>query len=180
MNRHYALILCVVLLLTSCSSTQTPSTDSSHNTSSTQASNEHINTAAPRQESNAPTVAELRKFPAVMCEASASKPREVRARHIPFEVPPYASESQWRAAYAKALDAKSKLQAGEPFEQVESKYGLGASSRGGKGGDLGFFKAGVMVPEFERMAFCLPRGSFSPIFASDFGFHILEVTNVRP
>ena len=36
-----------------------------------------------------------------------------------------------------------------------------------------------LVPEFERVAFCLPQGEISPVFRTVFGFHVLQVTGVR-
>lgn len=48
-----------------------------------------------------------------------------------------------------------------------------------KGGELGFFERGQMVPEFEAMAFKLKSDSVSPIIQTDFGYHILQLIERR-
>lgn len=125
------------------------------------------------------TRAELLRSPHVTCDKFAQDRQQVRARHIVVETPPSPTDAQLRAAYEKALNAKAAISDGENFERVEALYSNGASSRGVNGGDLDFFKRGVMVPEVDLIAFCIPVNEMSPVFASPFGFHILQVTAVR-
>ncbi len=59
------------------------------------------------------------------------------------------------------------------FEEVANAYSDDPSAE--RGGDLGFFGRGEMVPEFDRVAFATPIGQVSDVFASPFGYHILKV-----
>jgi parvulin-like peptidyl-prolyl isomerase len=75
-------------------------------------------------------------------------------------------------ARARAAEALKKLKRGAPFEDVVRQYSdePGAASRGG---DLGKFPSGVMVPEFEAEVVRTPVGKISDVFETPFGFHIL-------
>ena len=60
------------------------------------------------------------------------------------------------------------------FEDAAKKYSEDASNAG-KGGDLGFFKKGMMVPEFEKVAFSLKnKGDLSGIVKTQFGEHVIQ------
>jgi parvulin-like peptidyl-prolyl isomerase len=99
-------------------------------------------------------------------------PERVRARQIVKNVDETATRE---AALAAIQEAEAALAQGEEFGAVADKY----SDCGGNGGDLGWFAPGVMVDEFEEIAFKLPVGERSPIFETRFGFHIVEVTERR-
>jgi parvulin-like peptidyl-prolyl isomerase len=68
---------------------------------------------------------------------------------------------------------KMLVEKGESFEELARTWSEDPSAE--RGGDLGFFGKGDMVPEFEAVAFSLPVGQISPVFASPFGFHIVRV-----
>jgi peptidyl-prolyl cis-trans isomerase SurA len=93
-------------------------------------------------------------------------------------VTPQASDSARTAARAKLEEAMKELRAGADFETVARKY---TEEPGGKerGGDLGWFRSGAMVREFDQMAFALRVGEISPIIETSFGFHIIKVEKVR-
>ena len=136
-------------------------------------------TAKVEQKTGEVELKELLKYPDMVCDSRARVRKEVRARHVAVELSAPRSESAIRQAYSKAMKARAELLRGVPFEKVEAKYSAGAASRGVNGGDLGFFKRGVMVPDFEKAAFCLPVKELSPVLPSDFGFHIIQVTAIR-
>ncbi len=75
---------------------------------------------------------------------------------------------------AKAKEVQDKLAAGEAFEDLAKIYSTDTGTRD-VGGDLGWFPRGMMVPEFEQVAFSLETGHTSEPVKSDFGYHIIRV-----
>ncbi|MDL1958703.1 MAG: peptidylprolyl isomerase [Deltaproteobacteria bacterium] len=103
-----------------------------------------------------------------------TSPESVKACHILLKVPEGADEKAWKEAESKAKDIKKKLENGEDFAELAKKYSDDPGSKN-KGGDLGFFTKGRMVPEFESAAFSLKPGEMSGPVKTDFGYHIIEV-----
>lgn len=77
----------------------------------------------------------------------------------------------------EAKDVQAQLKAGAPFEEVAKKSSVDSSAA--KGGDLGWFGKGAMVPAFEKVALALKEGEVSGIVKTDFGFHIIKLTGKR-
>lgn len=72
----------------------------------------------------------------------------------------------------------AELTKGASFEELAKEHSIGPSAE--KGGDLGFFAKGQMVPEFEKAAFALEKGSYSkePV-QTQFGWHIILLKDRR-
>lgn len=68
-----------------------------------------------------------------------------------------------------------RLKAGESFEALAMNYSI--DSTAASGGDLGYFAKGTMVPEFEDAAFSLEVGKLSDVVKTDFGYHIILVSD---
>lgn len=68
-------------------------------------------------------------------------------------------------------DVLKKLNEGVSFEDLAAKFSLCPSGK--KGGDLGSFSRGQMVPEFEEAAFGLDVGGVSAPVKTQFGFHLI-------
>jgi len=77
----------------------------------------------------------------------------------------------------EAKDVLAKIKAGENFEELAKKNSVDSSAA--KGGDLGWFGKGSMVPVFEKAALALKEGQVSDVVKSDFGFHIIKLTGKR-
>lgn len=90
---------------------------------------------------------------------------EVRASHILVETKEDADR------------IKKEILAGKDFGHVARKNSKCPS--GYQGGDLGFFKKGAMVPEFEQAAFSLPLNEISEPVKTSFGWHLILVTEKR-
>lgn len=104
-----------------------------------------------------------------------------RPATITFEqlvLAPKASDTARTTARIKAEEALQKLRAGADFETVAKQYSEDPSTRD-KGGDLGWFRSGTMVREFDQVAFALQPGQISGIVETSFGFHIIKVEKTR-
>ena len=71
-------------------------------------------------------------------------------------------------------EIRQRIEKGEQFKSLAALYSQDPGSAR-RGGDLGYGGRGDWTSEFESMAFSLPVGSLSPVFESQFGFHIMEV-----
>jgi len=104
-----------------------------------------------------------------------STPEQVRASHILLK-----TEGKDEAVVKKeAEDLLAKIKAGADFAQLATKHSQDESSAV-KGGDLDFFPHGKMVPEFDKVAFAMQPGQVSDVVKSQFGFHIIKVTEKKP
>jgi peptidyl-prolyl cis-trans isomerase D len=107
-----------------------------------------------------------------------SEPAQRRARHILVKVSQGAAEDAVAAAKAKAAAALERIRGGADFAAVAREVSDDPGSAA-KGGDLGWFERGVMVKEFEDAAFAQAPGKAGDPVRSPFGFHVIEVTEVR-
>ena len=68
-----------------------------------------------------------------------------------------------------------RINEGEDFAEVAKRFSKCPSAK--KGGDLGYFGKGQMVPEFETVAFANEKGCVVGPVKTQFGFHIIKVTD---
>ncbi|HHI96782.1 MAG TPA: hypothetical protein ENJ96_02925 [Thermodesulfatator atlanticus] len=106
------------------------------------------------------------------------EPRAVRARHILIEVPQGATPEQEKEALKKAQRLRERILKGEDFAKLAQKYSADPGTKE-KGGELGFFTQGQMVKEFEEAAFRLKPGEISEPVRTPFGYHLIQVEEVK-
>lgn len=92
---------------------------------------------------------------------------QIRARHILLK-----NEEE-------AKEVLQKIRKGEDFAKLAQEKSADEGTKQ-KGGDLGYFSRGRMVPEFEKVAFSLNPGEVSDIVKTGYGYHIIKVEDKLP
>ena len=103
-----------------------------------------------------------------------STPEQVRASHILLKT----AEKDDGTVKKQAEDLLAKVKAGADFAKLATEYSEDDASKV-KGGDLDFFPKGQMVPEFDKVAFSLKPGEISDLVKSQYGYHIIKVTDKK-
>jgi peptidyl-prolyl cis-trans isomerase C len=101
-------------------------------------------------------------------------PEQIKARHILIQVPKEAPDEEKKKLKEKALEVLKKVKAGEDFTKLAGEFSDDPGTKS-KGGELGFFSKGSMVPAFEQAAFALKPGEVSELVETEFGFHVIKV-----
>ncbi len=103
-----------------------------------------------------------------------STPEQVRASHILLK-----TEGKDEAAVQKRAEALlARARSGADFAALATQNSEDDASKV-KGGDLDYFGKGQMVPEFDKVAFSLPPGQISDLVKTQYGFHIIKVTDKK-
>lgn len=90
----------------------------------------------------------------------------------------------WRASHilvaseGEAKDILAQLSAGKNFQVLAKDKSIDATAA--RGGDVGYFRKGQVVPEFENTCFGLKVGETSQIVRTQFGYHIIKLTDKKP
>ncbi len=111
--------------------------------------------------------------------ARLSGQEERRASHILITAAKSAPEAERVAAKAKAQALLAEVKkAPESFADVAKKNSQDPGSAQ-NGGDLDFFARGAMVKPFEEAVYAMQKGEISSVVESDFGFHIIRLTDIK-
>ncbi|RWX50288.1 PPIC-type PPIASE domain-containing protein, partial [Candidatus Electrothrix marina] len=110
---------------------------------------------------------------------SYQQPEQRHARHILLKTTEGDSEAV-RAEKKKKAEEVLLLarNEGSDFSVLAKEYSEGPTKE--KGGDLGFFSNGRMVPPFDKAVFSLQPGEISDVVETQFGYHIIKLEEVRP
>lgn len=111
--------------------------------------------------------------------ARLSGKEERRASHILINASKDATAIDRQQAKTKADELLQIVRKSpESFAEVAKKNSQDTGSAT-KGGDLDFFARGAMVKQFEDAAFSMKKGEISEVVASDFGYHIIKLTDIK-
>lgn len=105
-------------------------------------------------------------------------PEQVRASHILVKVEANAKEEDKTKAMEKIKAVQQRVKKGEDFAALAKEVSDCPSKE--QGGDLNFFSKGMMVAPFENAAFSMDVGAVSDIVESQFGYHLIKVTEKKP
>jgi peptidyl-prolyl cis-trans isomerase SurA len=124
-----------------------------------------------------PTDAQMREFWDQNKEQQPKRPATVSFRQIVIR--PVPDSAARRRAYQKADSLVVELRKGADFAAAAKRFS-GDSASAAQGGELGWFRRGVMVKEFEDVAFRIRPGEISPPIETPYGFHIINVERTQP
>lgn len=103
-----------------------------------------------------------------------STPEQVRARYISIKIDAEMDETAKQGARKKAEEILTRVRNGGDFAALAKEYSDDQASRN-RGGYLGWFGRGSMLPEFEAAAFALQSGETSEVVESSRGFYLIKV-----
>lgn len=105
---------------------------------------------------------------------------ERRVRHVLVQLPEDATQEQVAAAEQKLRELRQRILAGDVSFEAAAREVSEDPGSAEAGGDLGLVSRGQMVEGFERAAFALEEGAISEPVRTEFGLHLIQVTEVTP
>jgi foldase protein PrsA len=104
---------------------------------------------------------------------------QVHARHILVGIGDQFGGRTDADAQKRIAEVQAKLKAGGKWEDLAKEYSDDSTNKD-RGGDLGFFSHGQMVPEFENAAFSMKKDEITPnAVKTQFGYHLIQVLEVK-
>jgi peptidyl-prolyl cis-trans isomerase SurA len=125
----------------------------------------------------APTEKEMKQFFEEQKSTLGNRPATLSFRQIVISPAPSPAAKARTKAQADSIVLQLRL--GADFATAARRFSQDPGSKE-QGGSLNWFRRGVMVPEFEQVAFSLKPGMISDPVESPFGYHIIQVERVQP
>lgn len=119
--------------------------------------------------------AEIRAFFEANRARFGTRPASISFQQVLIR--PLPSDSARAAALRTATQVLTELGQGADFEVLARRYGMDGTKD--RGGDLGWFRQGQMVREFDQVVFAMRPGQTSGIVETEFGFHIIKLEKSR-
>jgi peptidyl-prolyl cis-trans isomerase D len=107
------------------------------------------------------------------------EPEQRRARHILVTLGVDANDESAAEARTRIEEIRDRILAGEDFAALAEELSEDPGSAA-QGGDLGRFGRGLMDPAFDQVVFSLDEGELSEPVRTQFGYHLIEVTEIQP
>jgi peptidyl-prolyl cis-trans isomerase C len=107
--------------------------------------------------------------------AAFAAPGRVRISQIMLLAKKGITPAEKEALQKKAESVLAQVKAGKNFDQLAKQYSQDPNAK--SGADIGWFKRGDMMKEFEDVAFNLKKDEVSPVFETPVGFHIVKKTD---
>lgn len=117
------------------------------------------------------TRGEVEKFYSVYRDSLPPHPQSIKLAHLLLKLTASPQISDSLRLKAEAL--RARIEQGENFELLAEQFSEDPSAEGG--GDIGTFRKGDLVPEYERAALALNPGEVSPVIHTSFGYHIIKL-----
>ncbi|MBK1641717.1 peptidylprolyl isomerase [Chromatium okenii] len=111
--------------------------------------------------------------------AQFTEPERRHISHLLLTLPKDADDATAAQVLSKINDIRARIQAGEAFAALAQQLSADPGSASA-GGALGSVEKGMMVPAFEQAAFALPLNTVSEPVRTEFGYHLIVVTEITP
>ena len=122
---------------------------------------------------------EVKKYYEENIDTLFTEPEQIKISYILVK---YGDNDPAKKTKEEALEKikmiQEKLSEGESFENLAGKYSEDENTNT-KGGDLGYFSKGELIQEFESVAFSLNLGEVSSVIETDYGFHLIKLTDYK-
>ena len=125
-----------------------------------------------------PTEAQIQQYYDEHRDLFVKDPGEVQIAHIAVKLPPNPTDAQKKAAVEKIIKIYKEAQKSKDFAAI-AKQNSEDTESAAKGGDLGYFRPGVLPPVIDKMVFATPVGQLTQIVESNLGYSFIKVVSRR-